>query len=494
MGTVLGGKYRVKRLLGTGGMGSVYKAENTTIGRTVAVKVLHPHLSDDGVALTRFQREARAAAGMQHPHVVQVLDMGVDDGGAPFIVMEYVRGKSAAQLLRLRGAIAPKRAAHIVGQVLDALEQVHSRGIIHRDLKPENVLLTVHQGREDFAKIFDFGVAAFIESAWDARGPDLTPTGRTMGTPYYASPEQLLGERGHDARVDLYACGVLLYELVTGERPFQAGNFADLCKAITDTDAPPMRVFRQGIPAPFEDLVRRALAKEADDRFADAAAMRDALVPFGAPPRVEDAPEPTDTFTIDLRELRARERELEYEPPPRGAGVLHADVAGVVVEVLQARVPDATLAELQGELGVMLPTKATGWVDDGLLHLLEVADERVGTGERRLVADVGRRLAELAFDTGLLPGSVPPELAFSGASDLWLRFFRDGRATVRELGRGYGLLDIEHPRAHLARSVLMVGFIERAMRMAGARDVEVRLTKAAALGDGLDSLEVSWSA
>ena len=130
VGAIVGGKYRIKRLLGHGGMGSVYKAENTTIGRTVAVKILHPHLADDGVTLARFQREARAAAGIEHPNVVDVLDMGLDEGGAPFIVMEYVRGKSAARLLREEGPFAIARATYVVGQVLDALHAAPPRRLV----------------------------------------------------------------------------------------------------------------------------------------------------------------------------------------------------------------------------------------------------------------------------------------------------------------------------------------------------------------------------
>ncbi|MBC7174386.1 MAG: serine/threonine protein kinase, partial [Polyangiaceae bacterium] len=141
-GATIAGKYRVRRLLGQGGMGAVYKAENTAIGRTVAIKVLHPHLADDGITLARFQREARAAASVGHKHVVEVLDLGVEASGAPYLVMEYVRGKSLGKLIETEGPIEPRRAARICGQVLSGLAAVHDRKILHRDLKPENVFLT----------------------------------------------------------------------------------------------------------------------------------------------------------------------------------------------------------------------------------------------------------------------------------------------------------------------------------------------------------------
>ena len=248
VGSTVAGKYRIKRLLGHGGMGNVYKAENMSIGRTVALKLLHPHLADDGVTLARFQREARVAAAAGHAHVVEILDMGIESHGAPFLVMEYVRGKSVAKVLRSEGPIPWQRAVDIAGQVLAALGAVHARGIVHRDLKPENVLLTVRNGRQDFVKVFDFGVAAFVETAWDAtREPDLTPSGRTMGTPYYASPEQLSGSSGRDARVDLYAVGVLLYEMIAGHRPFNGKNFPDLCRQIMSADPTPLRAFIKGV-------------------------------------------------------------------------------------------------------------------------------------------------------------------------------------------------------------------------------------------------------
>ncbi len=501
VGATVAGKYRIKRLLGHGGMGAVYKAENTAIGRTVAIKVLHPHLADDGTTLARFQREARAAASVGHRHVVDVLDLGVEPSGAPFLVMEYVRGKSLAKVLKTEGPIEPARAARIAGQVLDGLAAVHAAGIIHRDLKPENVFLTVAHGRSDFVKIFDFGVATFVESASESGQRDLTPTGRAMGTPFYASPEQLRGEPGRDQRVDLYSVGVMLYELVCGERPYQAEGFAGLCQMILYQDLPPMAVFRKGVPPAFEAVVRRALEKKPENRFASAAEMIEALVPFGAEPLANDEPEPTDTFTVDLRELIEREKKLGAAPAP-ASGATH--VAGRLLVAARAHLRellgDARMAELLAGAPAEVHARFVGpiapdeWYPEEMLAVLERADARFARGDRRLLADIGRRIAHAFVGGGALDGVETPEMAYGAVPALWSGLFASGRATVPKVGHGYGLLEVaEQARPTLARSITFVGCLEAFLRESGARGVEVRLTRSAALGDPSDLFEASWS-
>ncbi|MAQ15513.1 MAG: hypothetical protein CMN30_12050 [Sandaracinus sp.] len=494
VGAIVGGKYRIKRLLGHGGMGSVYKAENTTIGRTVAVKILHPHLADDGVTLARFQREARAAAGIEHPNVVDVLDMGLDEGGAPFIVMEYVRGKSAARLLREEGPFAIARATYVVGQVLDALHAVHQRGIVHRDLKPENVLVTHVEGQADQAKLFDFGVATFMESARDA-SHELTPTGRAMGTPYYASPEQLGGLSRRDPRIDVYAVGVVLYELLTGSRPFTAESFVELCRQVLEDDPPPMRVFRKDVPPELEAVVGRALDKDIEARFQDARALHQALVPFGAMPLPEDFDDPTDTFTIDLRDLRAREREAEQERRQQATSRA-PDVRGLVVAeafTVARRLGGDQLARMLHRAVDGEPDEAL-WYPESVLGVLEAGDEAFGTDDRRLLAEVGRAVARRLQAEGAIAAEATPELLFARVADLWGRCFANGQARVRELGLGYGLFEVSgHPRPRLSRAVLMMGLVDEALELVGGRRCEVRLAQSAALGDGIDVYEASWS-
>ncbi len=502
VGATVAGKYRIKRLLGHGGMGAVYKAENTAIGRTVAIKVLHPHLADDGTVLARFQREARAAASVGHRHVVEVLDLGVEQSGAPFLVMEYVRGKSLAKVLRTEGPMEPRRAAAIAGQILDGLAAVHDAGIIHRDLKPENVFLTVAYGRSDFVKLFDFGVATFLESASESGQRDLTPTGRAMGTPYYASPEQLRGEPGRDQRVDLYSVGVMLYELVCGQRPYQADGFVNLCQAILYQALPPMSVFRKGVPASFEAVVRKALEKKPDDRYRSAAEMIEALVPHGAEPLLEDEPEPTDTFTVDLRELAEREREVRAvrHVRPEDGGQLSGRFLIPARAYLREKLGDAAMAELLAGapsevharfVGALVPTD---WYSNSMIGVLERADERFGRGDRALLADVGRRVALAFVGGGALEDVRTPEMAYAAATERWRELFGSGYARVSKVGHGYGLIEVrEQAHPSLARSIAFVGFLDGFLRAAGTRGVEARLARCAALGDPSDVFEASWS-
>lgn len=505
VGALIAGKYRVRRMLGHGGMGYVYKADNVAIGRTVAVKVLHTHLADDGITLARFQREARAAASLGHRHIVEVFDMGVEPTGEAYLVMEYVRGKSLSTVIKLERPIEIKRACNIAGQVLDALEAVHRGGIVHRDLKPENILITTRDGRSDFVKLLDFGIATFVEGTQAAMlARDLTPSGRTMGTPHYASPEQLRGASGRDPTVDVYAVGVSLYETLTGHRPFESHDFADLCTRIQNDAPTPMSAFRKDVPNALEAVVMRALAKSPDERFPSAGAFQDALVPFGAESRNETEPEPTDTLTIDLRELTERERRVlkpndtmprvDSRPPVFG---LSGVFASALRDFVRARVTDGEAAQLLAFVPAEVHARFVGPIahdvlcSNGFFDVVELLDARFGRGERRLVAEAGREVARR--DAKALKAETP-ELLFARLPGIWERYFASGEPTVVKVSHGYGLLRVtnqDDPR--LARSVAFIGLLEEALRAAGARDVDARLGKAIALGDKADVYECTWA-
>lgn len=280
IGRTVAGRYRIVGLLGEGGMGAVYVAEHLLIGRRVALKRLHPELANDEKAVTRFQREARAAAATGHEHIVEVLDLGYSEDGAPFLVMEYVRGKSLTDILRREGRLVPERAAQIMGQVLAALSAVHAHGIVHRDLKPDNILLTRKGSDKDYVKILDFGISKMKKDEEDAL--NLTRTGVMLGTPYYMSPEQARGDRDLDHRVDLYAAGIILFETLSGRLPFEAANYHALLQAILRHEPTRLDRLVPNLPPKLVEIAHRAFSRDAAARYASASEMLAELVPFGA--------------------------------------------------------------------------------------------------------------------------------------------------------------------------------------------------------------------
>jgi serine/threonine-protein kinase len=246
----LGGRYRLVQRIATGGMGTVWRAEDTLLGRPVAVKLLSDALGQDGRFVERFRREARAAGGLSHPNVARVYDYGEDDG-RPFIVMELLEGETLAARLHRVGRLRPDEAAEIGGQVARALHSAHQAGIVHRDVKPGNVMLTPHSG----AKVMDFGIAA---AAWAS---PLTATGTTMGTASYLSPEQASGERA-TAASDVYALGCVLYEMLTGRPPFDADSPIAVASAHMTDRPTPIRDLAPDVPAWMASAVAMAMAKD----------------------------------------------------------------------------------------------------------------------------------------------------------------------------------------------------------------------------------------
>src|SRR5215208_8449271 len=255
--TLVDGRYRIIRRLGSGGMADVYCAEDTQLGREVALKLLYRRFAEDAEFVERFRREASSAAGLQHPNVVQVFDRGEWDG-TYYIAMEYLEGRSLKQVVRQDGPLDPDRAIDLVLQILKAARFAHRRGVVHRDIKPHNVIVD-DEGR---AKVTDFGIAR-------AGASDMTETGSIMGTAQYLSPEQA---QGHpvDARSDLYSIGVVLYELVTGRVPFDAESAVTIAlKQVSEEPVPPS-AFNPAVSEQLEDVVMRSLQKDPANRFADA--------------------------------------------------------------------------------------------------------------------------------------------------------------------------------------------------------------------------------
>lgn len=269
LGQTLGGKYKVLRLLGEGGMGAVYEGEQRlgTTKRKVAIKTLHPHLSDDPRVKARFEREVGTVAELEHPNTIQVYDFGSSDDGILYIVMEFLQGKSLAAILEKEGAMSPARAGVILRQIGGSLEEAHGRGIVHRDLKPENVVLVERAGKKDFVKVLDFGIAKRSREL-DTGEQKLTQQGMVLGTPPYMSPEQFTG-RTIDARSDIYSLGVMAYEMLTCKLPFHANTAWEWATQHMTQPPIPIESLPEGraVPEAMRRAIGRALAKSPDERF-----------------------------------------------------------------------------------------------------------------------------------------------------------------------------------------------------------------------------------
>jgi len=264
---ILAGKYQLERELGRGGMGSVWLAQHLTLHSPVAIKLIDETVVTNPEALTRFLREAQAAASLRSPHVVQILDHGVDNG-VPFIVMELLDGESlAARIERVR-RLSPQETARIMTQVGRAMTKAHEAGVVHRDLKPDNIFL-VRNDEEELAKVLDFGIAKSSTHGVAASVASATRTGSVLGTPYYMSPEQAEGAKGVDHRTDIWAMGVIACECLVGSRPFDAETLGALLLAICAREMPvPSRV--GPVPPAFDAWFARACSRDVGQRFATA--------------------------------------------------------------------------------------------------------------------------------------------------------------------------------------------------------------------------------
>jgi len=280
-GQVLAGKFQVERVLGQGGMGVVVAAQHLQLGQLVALKFLLPEAMRNPDTSERFLREARASVRLKSEHVGRVIDVGTLDTGSPYIVMEYLEGEDLDQFRRTHTRLPVIQAVDFVLQAMEAIAEAHSIGIIHRDLKPANLFLTVRADGTPSVKVLDFGISKATHEPQDF---SLTRTATVMGSPGYMSPEQLRSARDVDARTDVWALGVILFELVSGRPPFEAEAITELTLKVAMDPTPPLGV---AAPAGFEDVVRTCLEKDPDARFGSVAELAAALAPFG-PPRAAD--------------------------------------------------------------------------------------------------------------------------------------------------------------------------------------------------------------
>ncbi|HSZ82997.1 MAG TPA: protein kinase, partial [Polyangia bacterium] len=341
IGSVLQGRYLLNAKLASGAMGVVYRGERLQLGRLVAVKFLHPWIATQKAFISRFENEARAMSRLQHPNCVSVIDFGVD--GTPYLVMEFVTGQTVRQALA-GGRLPPARALHVVRQLLAGLGHAHAQGIVHRDLKPENLILNDETGLGDHLRILDFGLAKLRD------GPAMT-AGLAVGTPSYMSPEQTGADGPIDARTDFYAVGVLLFELLTGRKPFLSENVGELLLMQREKAPPLLREAAPdaGLSAELEAVVAKALSKFADDRYQTA---RDFVAALDATPEGRGgarAPAPTASKKTLLGPVAAS-RPAARPVPTADATIVDSPsrIQGLVGAAAAVTPPDAAAAAAPG--------------------------------------------------------------------------------------------------------------------------------------------------
>jgi eukaryotic-like serine/threonine-protein kinase len=279
-GEMLAGKYRVERVLGSGGMGIVVAAVHVQLEQKVAIKFVRDEALGNTDAVQRFLREARAAVKLKSEHAAKVLDVGTLDSGAPYMVMEYLEGSDLGAVLADHGTLTVQAASEWIVQACEAIAEAHAMGIVHRDIKPQNLFLAKSVGGQAQIKVLDFGVSKSLTSSGEG---GLTQTRSMLGSPLYMSPEQMRSSRTVDARADVWALGVVLFELLTKRWPFEAESMPELCLKVVSDPPVPVQSLRSDVPRVMADVIARCLQKDPAKRFANAAELASALEPLAPP-------------------------------------------------------------------------------------------------------------------------------------------------------------------------------------------------------------------
>ena len=288
------GKYTLARVIGRGGMGVVYEAVNTVIGKRVAIKIVTAELAKNKDAVRRFQREAQAASAVESAHIVDIFDAGTNDEGVPFLVMELLRGEDLGHRIKRLGRLELDEALHVTVQILRGLGRAHTAGIVHRDLKPDNVFLVDRDDDATFVKILDFGISKVARTG-QTPVQTLTKQGTVLGTPFYMSPEQAQGLPDTDGRADLWSVGAILYECLTGRAPHNGASYEQVIVNICTKDAPDVRLHNPAVPEEIAKAIAKALAREREDRYSTAREMLEGLAAASGglitlSPRTSDEP------------------------------------------------------------------------------------------------------------------------------------------------------------------------------------------------------------
>ncbi len=390
-GDLLAGKYRVERVLGLGGMGVVVAAHHEELGQSVAIKFVRDDAMGSAEVVERFLREARAAGKLKSEHVARVLEVGKLDSGAPYMVMELLHGSDLSQVLSNGGPMPVEMAAGLVLQACEAVAEAHGAGIVHRDLKPQNLFLSRDESGSHKIKVLDFGVSKAM--GLTSGDGSLTRTRAMVGSPLYMAPEQMRSSRDVDARVDVWALGVVLFELLTQRWPFEAETMPELCLKVVGDPPLAMSLFRPDLPAALVDVVERCLQKEPAARYANAAELACALEPFA--PR--DARPLAERARLAMAAAHAGEAALG-EPPE-------------VPSTDPGQAPGVASATTPAEASERDPSASTplGWDAGGKGAV-------AGRGRRR-VASIVWMSAALLVGATLFAGFAPPKPAASVAID-----------------------------------------------------------------------------
>src|SRR6202142_163026 len=315
-GQILAGKYRVERVLGSGGMGVVVAAHHIGLDEKVAIKFLLPEMLSNAEAVNRFAREARNAVKIKGEHMDRIFDVGTLETGAPYMVMEFLEGGDLHQWLVQRGPLPIEEAVDFVLQACEVIAEAHSLGIVHRDLKPANLFCVRRSDGRLSIKVLDFGISKLTGLGGFASNMGMTSTGAMMGSPFYMSPEQLEAWSTVDPRADIWALGVILQELVTGKVPFSGDTLLEVARKVTERQAPPMREFRPDAPAGLQAAVSRCLEKDRERRYRNVAELAVALLPL-APKRAKASVERI-TDIIQAAGLSASALSLPPSSEPSG--------------------------------------------------------------------------------------------------------------------------------------------------------------------------------
>ncbi len=501
VGTVLAGRYRIESLLGSGGMGSVYRAEHVLMRKACAVKVLHREMTQVKEVVARFEREAVAAARIEHPNVATATDFGQLENGSFYLVLEFIEGKSLSQLIADVGPLPEGRALLITRQIADALAAAHGAGIVHRDLKPDNVMLVTKDGASDFVKVLDFGIAKIKIEEPGPGQQALTRLNTVMGTPEYMSPEQARGEPV-DLRADLYTVGIILYEMLAGTSPFRHDEFVVvLTKKLTE-DPPALPAH---VSAAARELVDELLQRSPDDRPQTAASLVervDAILGYSPAPSAAFAPVSGQSprRVVAKTSPAGRPPDVAFAntvvgeaPPslPRESTIsrLKGGVAPVLARVMPLLKRRVAVGPKQVPLGVLgaalvgLPVLLTLVFSAGSPH---TAGQAGGAGSALLAAPVDDDLAQLmkraegGDRTALaeLPGRAATAKLAPAYLALGRGYFKIGQvdAGLRAYRSG-GNLD---PKLGEANNVL--GDLRRGL--AEAKNEQLALEVAAVLGAG----------